>query len=196
MKAYCNGRIFTGEKFVKNACILVKNNKIVEIFDKNNLPSDAEVIDLKGNIIAPAFIDLQIYGGNGALFGEHPSVKALEATYNYCLSGGTAYFMPTVATHSEKTMFDAIDAVKLYQNQGKKGVLGLHLEGPYINTKKRGAHLKQLKTVGRHKIIQFFLIGKNNKRTFGSNLFNHFLAPIFIMPKLLKFCQFISKKLP
>ena len=143
MKAYCNGRIFTGEKFVKNACILVNNNKIVGIVDKNNVPSDAEVIDLKKNIIAPAFIDLQIYGGNGALFGEHPSVKALEATYNYCLSGGAAHFMPTVATHSEKTMFDAIDAVKSYQNQGKKGVLGLHLEGPYLNAKKRGAHLKQ-----------------------------------------------------
>jgi N-acetylglucosamine-6-phosphate deacetylase len=87
---------------------------------------------LKGNILAPAFIDLQIYGGNGALFGEYPSVKALELTYNYGLSGGAAHFMPTVATHSEAVMFAAIDAVKAYWQQGGKGVLGLHLEGHLV----------------------------------------------------------------
>lgn len=143
MKAYCNGPVFTGEKWLKGVCILVKNNKIVEIVAENNLPSDAERIDLRGNTLAPAFIDLQIYGGNGQLFGEHPSVEALEATYNYCLAGGAAHFMPTVATHSRSVMFAAMDAVKAYQNQGKKGVLGLHLEGPYINSFKRGAHLTE-----------------------------------------------------
>jgi N-acetylglucosamine-6-phosphate deacetylase len=143
MKAYFNGRIFDGEKFLKNACILTINNKIVEIVDENNSPLDAERINLEGNILAPALIDLQIYGGNGYLFGEHPSVKALEATYNYCFSGGAAHFMPTVATHSEAVMFKAIDAVKKYWAQGGKGVLGLHLEGPYLNIKKRGAHIKE-----------------------------------------------------
>ena len=143
MKAYFNGRIFNGEKFLKDACILTVNNRIVEIVDENNSPINAERINLQGNILAPAFIDLQIYGGNGALFGEYPSVKALELTYNYCLSGGAAHFMPTVATHSEVVMFAAIDAVKAYWEQGGKGVLGLHLEGPYLNIVKRGAHLKQ-----------------------------------------------------
>jgi N-acetylglucosamine-6-phosphate deacetylase len=143
MKAYFNGRIFDGEKFRENACILALNNKIVEIVDDNKIPLDAERINLQGNILAPTLIDLQIYGGNGHLFGEHPSVKALEATYNYCFSGGAAYFMPTVATHSESVMFKAIDAVKKYWAQGGKGVLGLHLEGPYLNIKKRGAHIKE-----------------------------------------------------
>jgi N-acetylglucosamine-6-phosphate deacetylase len=141
MKAYFNGRIFDGEKFLKSACILTANNKIVEIVDENNIPIAAEKINLQGNTLAPAFIDLQIYGGNGHLFGEFPSVEALEATYNYCLSGGAHYFMPTVATHSEAVMYAAIDAVKSYGQQGGKGVLGLHLEGPYLNHKKRGAHL-------------------------------------------------------
>jgi N-acetylglucosamine-6-phosphate deacetylase len=141
MKAYFNGRIFNGEKFLKGACILTLNNKVVEIVDENKIPIGAEKVDLRGNILAPAFIDLQIYGGNGALFGEFPSVKALEMTYNYCISGGAAHFMPTVATHSEAVMFAAIDGVKQYWQQGGKGVLGLHLEGPFINAKKRGAHL-------------------------------------------------------
>ena len=143
MKAYFNGRIFNGEKFLKGACILTVNNRIVEIVDENNIPINAERINLQGNILAPALIDLQIYGGNNAFFGEFPSVKALESTYNYCFSGGAAHFMPTVATHSEAVMFAAIDAVKAYWEQGGKGVLGLHLEGPYLNIVKRGAHLKQ-----------------------------------------------------
>lgn len=141
MKAYFNGRIFDGEKCLKHACILTTNNKIVEIVDENNIPSGAEKINLHRNTIAPALIDLQIYGGNGHLFGEFPSVKALEATYNYCVLGGAHYFMPTVATHAETVMCAAIDAVKSYGQQGGKGVLGLHLEGPYLNAKKRGAHL-------------------------------------------------------
>ena len=143
MEAYFNGRIFNGEKFLKNACILTANNKIIKIVDDNSVPINAEKINLQGHILAPALIDLQIYGGNGQFFGEFPSVQALEATYNYCVAGGAAHFMPTVATHSEAVMFKAIDAVKLYWEQGGKGVLGLHLEGPYLNIKKRGAHLKQ-----------------------------------------------------
>jgi N-acetylglucosamine-6-phosphate deacetylase len=142
MKAYFNGRIFNGERFLKNACILTDNHKIIEILDVSKMPNQVERIDLQGNIIAPALIDLQIYGGNNCLFGEYPSVNALEATYQYSLRGGAAHFMPTIATHSETVMFQAIDAVRLYQKQGGKGVLGLHLEGPFINLKKRGAHLK------------------------------------------------------
>jgi N-acetylglucosamine-6-phosphate deacetylase len=141
MKAYFNGRIFNGEKMLKDVCVVTSNNNIVEIVDEKNCPINAKRIDLKNNILAPAFIDLQIYGGNGALFGEYPSVSALEKTYNYCLAGGAAHFMPTVATHSESVMFAAIDAVKKYWETGGKGVLGLHLEGPFINAKKRGAHL-------------------------------------------------------
>lgn len=97
-------------------------------------------IDLQGQILAPAFIDLQVYGGNGQFFSGFPSYSSIEATYQYCLSGGAAYFQPTMATQTDDLMDQAIAAVADYQNNGGQGVIGLHLEGPYINPVKRGAH--------------------------------------------------------
>ena len=141
MKAYTNGRIFTGTEILENQCVITDNEKIIGLVELQNVPTEAERIDLKGHLLAPAFIDIQIYGGNGHLFGEFPSVEALKATYVYCFAGGATHFLPTVATNSETIMLAAIEAVREYWAQGGKGVLGLHLEGPYINKVKRGAHL-------------------------------------------------------
>lgn len=142
MKVFINGKIFTANTFLENKAVLVDEGKIIAITDETNFSGNG-VFDLKQNILAPAFIDLQIYGGNQYLFGEFPSVKALESTYQYCLSGGALYFLPTIATNSLEIMLAGIEAVKEYWKQGRKGVLGLHLEGPYINESKRGAHLLQ-----------------------------------------------------
>ena len=143
MKAYHNGRIFTGDEILENQCVIVENDLITALLDAQNIPAEARRIDLKGHLLVPAFMDIQIYGGNGHLFGEFPSVEALAATYDYCRAGGATHLMPTVATNSETVMLEAIEAVRDYWAQGGKGVLGLHLEGPYINVSKRGAHIRE-----------------------------------------------------
>ncbi len=48
--------------------------------------------------------------------------------------------MPTVGTSTYETIFKCIDAIKAYWIAGGKGILGLHVEGPWINKEKRGAH--------------------------------------------------------
>ncbi len=159
MKAYFNGNIFTGKKTVRSQCLLTENGRVAGFSE--TIPPQAERVDLQNGWLAPAFLDLQIYGGNGHFFGEFPSVEALSATYQYCLADGASHFMPTVATHSEKTMLDAIDAVRKYWQLGLPGVLGLHLEGPFLNPAKRGAHLiNHLQKPTLEKVKKLFSQGK------------------------------------
>ena len=140
-KAFTNAKIYTGNSIETNKAILIENGKIKDLVPESEIPSHYKVEDLHALNIAPAFIDLQIYGGNGKMFSHALNTDALKATYDYCLAGGCAHFMITMATNSIENFLAGIDAVQEYWDNGGKGVLGLHLEGPYINPVKKGAHI-------------------------------------------------------
>lgn len=142
LAAYTNGKIFTGDALEVNKAVLTDNDVIVGITAANAIPSQYMTVDLQGFTMAPAFIDMQIYGGNGKLFSQELSVESLKATYEYCLLGGCAHFMITMATNTIEKFLKGFEVVRAYREQGGKGLLGLHLEGPYINPIKRGAHLE------------------------------------------------------
>lgn len=139
---YTNATIFTGSGKQTGKTIFVKNNIIESIGDASTKVDGYTQIDLQGNNIAPAFIDLQIYGADGKLFSSHTAPDAIAATYQYCLKGGCTHFMITLATNTIEKFLEGIEASKQYQQQGGKGLLGLHLEGPYINPVKKGAHVE------------------------------------------------------
>lgn len=139
--AYTNARLFTGHTIETNKAVLTENNIIVDVVPATEIPAHFSAYDLQGQNLAPAFIDLQIYGGNGKLFSHEISVASLHATYEYCLAGGCTHFMITMATNTIEKFLQGMEVVKQYGEQGGKGLLGLHLEGPYMNPLKRGAHL-------------------------------------------------------
>jgi N-acetylglucosamine-6-phosphate deacetylase len=143
LNAWLNARIFTGETYLQEHAVLTEKGRITAVVPVTEVPSHAVSNDLQGATLAPALIDLQIYGGNGGLFPLHPTVETLKSMYDYCREGGAAYFMPTIPTMSFEFMLQTITAVKEYWEQGGQGVLGLHLEGPFMNPEKRGAHLTQ-----------------------------------------------------
>lgn len=142
MLAFYNGTVFTGDRFINDHAVLVNNGIIEAVLPANELNTTTDRYDLQGNLLAPAFIDLQLYGGNGLLFSQALNEEAILATDAYCVSGGCTRFLLTMATNSIDVFLKGIEVVKTFlQKHLETGLLGLHLEGPYINPVKRGAHL-------------------------------------------------------
>jgi len=140
-KAYLNATIYTGTSIVRDRALLV-NDGIIEKLHEGNAPEGYQIEDLQGLNIAPSFIDLQIYGGDGKMFSTELSIESLRATYNYCRRGGAGHFMITMATNTIEKFLKGIEVVREYYKEGGLGLLGLHLEGPYLNPVKKGAHVE------------------------------------------------------
>jgi N-acetylglucosamine-6-phosphate deacetylase len=141
--AFITREIFTGHEIQTGKAVLVKDGTIVDIVPVKAVPAGYRVRELPGYMLAPAFLDLQIYGGNGQLFSSELTTEALEAVYEYCLAGGCTQFMITLATNSIEKFVRGLEVAREYRNNGGKGLLGVHLEGPYINPIKKGAHLEK-----------------------------------------------------
>lgn len=137
-------QIFTGEQWLSQHAVLVDKGRIQDIIPLSELDTKDAVTHFDNCIIAPAFIDLQIYGAYGKLLSVFPETDSLYQLNAYCNRGGAVYCLPTVATNTSEVFINAMDAVKAYWKEGGKGVLGLHLEGPWINPLKRGAHIETL----------------------------------------------------
>ena len=138
---YFASRIFTGEDWLTDHAVAVNDGNIAALIPDHEIPADAQVTRFENAILAPALIDLQIYGANAKLLAVHPTADALQDLYDYCAAGGAPLFQPTVATNTKEVFFSAIDAVRSYRQQGGRGAIGLHIEGPWISMQKRGAHL-------------------------------------------------------
>lgn len=136
-------KIFTGTDWLPDHSIITENELIVDVLPVVSLSPDT-VVTKHFQIIAPAFIDVQIYGAAGKLFATYPTTGSLQKLYEHCVAGGTHYFLPTAATNTIEVFYKCIDAIKSYWDQNGKGVLGLHIEGPWINKLKRGAHIESL----------------------------------------------------
>ncbi|MCU0336851.1 MAG: N-acetylglucosamine-6-phosphate deacetylase [Sediminibacterium sp.] len=133
-------KIFTGTEWLINHALIIQDGMVESI-----LPAVAlkEAVTKEIPLLIPALIDLQIYGAGGKLLSVYPSVESLQLLKDYCVKGGAAWFQPTVATNSNEVIYACIDAVREYKKQPNNCCIGLHVEGPWINPIKRGAHLSE-----------------------------------------------------
>jgi N-acetylglucosamine-6-phosphate deacetylase len=138
-QVYAAGKIFTGKEWLTDHAVMVADGKIIDIVAYDSLNEKPAV---KYHMLAPAFIDVQIYGAHNKLLSVYPEADSLHKLYDYCSKGGASYFQPTVATNTTEVLYKCIDAVKAYWNEGGKGCIGLHIEGPWIHPVKKGAHLE------------------------------------------------------
>lgn len=133
-------KIFTGETFLDNRAVIIEDAKITLTPDNDNVVLGADIIDLDGGILAPGFIDLQVNGGGGAFFTSDPSVSALQTMLDGHRSTGTTSMLPTLISDTRATHQAGVQAVRDAVNAGISGIAGIHIEGPFFDLEKRGAH--------------------------------------------------------
>nr|WP_082856063.1 N-acetylglucosamine-6-phosphate deacetylase [Mucilaginibacter sp. L294] len=135
-----NLKLISGGSITAGKAVLIQGSQIKAIVDESAIPQDAEKKDLNGAYLAPGFIDLQIYGSGGKLFGGKPEVDALKRMEDDLLNQGTTGFFATIATNANDVVETGIAAAKQYRKAARGNFWGLHLEGPYLNPAKKGAH--------------------------------------------------------
>ncbi|WP_416671680.1 N-acetylglucosamine-6-phosphate deacetylase [Egbenema bharatensis] len=140
MYALTNGRIYTGQEELTDRALLIQDDQIVGWVDAAAVDADCPVVDLQGDAIAPGFIDLQLNGCGGVMFNDAITTETLEVMHWTNLRSGTTSFLPTLITAPDADMLAALAVVHQYRQSSPYNVLGLHLEGPYLNPKRKGIH--------------------------------------------------------
>ena len=144
--ALINGRMLLGDGHAGGAltegrCVLLEEGRIAAIA----APGEQRVKrarrhDLEGALLLPGFIDSQVNGGGGVLFNDDPSVEAIRAIGRAHRRFGTTGFLPTLISDDLEVVARAIAAVRAALESGVPGVLGIHIEGPFLNVERKGVH--------------------------------------------------------
>lgn len=136
-----NAAILTDDAVLEGGSVVV-NGGLIESVHPAGEGDDAtgERIDLGGRRLVPGFVDIQVNGGGGVLFNNAPTVDGLERISNAHLQFGTTSMLPTLITDEFSVMEGAIDAVRAAKDRSLGGIIGIHLEGPFLNPTRKGAH--------------------------------------------------------
>ena len=138
--ALTNANVLTDDGFRPDLAVLVEDGKVVALLPESGLPAGVTRRDLGGGHLLPGYIDVQVNGGGGVLFNNAPTVEALRSIVAGHRRFGSTGLMPTLISDDVETMRLAVAAVRQTIAEGVPGVLGIHLEGPYIAPERKGTH--------------------------------------------------------
>jgi len=138
--ALVNGRVMTDRGLAEGLAVRIEGERIAALGPREELTAGAEVRDLHGALLLPGFIDTQVNGGAGLLFNDEPTVATIAAIGAAHRRFGTTGFLPTLISDDLGTVKVAIDAAREAIAAGVPGVLGIHIEGPYLNVTRKGIH--------------------------------------------------------
>lgn len=138
--ACLNGDMLLEDGLRSGMALIVNDGHIAEIVPAEGIGNDLPIVDLNGHHLIPGLVDLQVNGGNGVLFNDSPTVASLrriaEAHWQY----GTTAFLPTLISDDLEKVKAAINAVSDAIATGVPGIVGIHIEGPFLNIDRSGIH--------------------------------------------------------
>jgi len=141
-QAITGSKLFNGIDFIEHKALLIEDQHIAGIVNKDAIPTDFQVKKLDGGILSPGFIDLQVNGGGGKLFNNSPDKESLNTIISAHQYFGTTSIMPTVISDSLNILQKCTDTIS-NEIDNNHSLLGIHIEGPFFNVKYRGVHQKQ-----------------------------------------------------
>jgi N-acetylglucosamine-6-phosphate deacetylase len=132
-------RVFDGHGWHAEAALLIRNGRVSGVGTWGEVPPDWPQTRLPaGTFLAPGFIDLQVNGGGGVLLNDQPTADGMRAIARAHRRYGTTGCLPTLISDTREQGRSAIAAARSVA--GQDGVLGLHLEGPFISPRRPGVH--------------------------------------------------------
>ncbi|WP_369943077.1 N-acetylglucosamine-6-phosphate deacetylase [Xanthomonas medicagonis] len=137
-----NARVLGEDGFLDGVSVLLEGDRIAAVLDDGDarVAAASAQLDLGGGTLLPGFIDLQVNGGGGVLFNNRTDVEALRRIGQAHRRYGTTCYLPTLISDDAEVMRAAIAATRQALAEGVPGVLGIHLEGPYLAPARKGTH--------------------------------------------------------
>ncbi len=140
-RAFINGRVLADNEPETGLAVLVEDGRILDVVrDSDPAVAKAQRRDLAGALLLPGFIDTQVNGGGDVLFNDTPTVDGVRRIAAAHARYGTTGLLPTLISDNLAVMRRAVEAVDAAIEQQVPGVLGFHLEGPFLSAQRRGVH--------------------------------------------------------
>jgi N-acetylglucosamine-6-phosphate deacetylase len=159
--ALINGRVVLHDEIRSDLCVVIENGRIAAL--SPSFPDDAEQVDLAGQLLLPGFIDVQVNGGGGRLFNDDPSVETIAAMAAAHRQFGTTGLLPTLISDELSVIERAIAAVDKAIDSGIPGVVGVHIEGPFLSNARRGIHLESMLQPFDDRFLEVLCSARNGK---------------------------------
>ena len=137
--AITGARVFDGTHILEGRAVVIEGTRIAGIPFEKDLGAGMRRHAVEG-LLAPGFIDTQVNGGGGVMFNDVRKLDAIRTIASAHRAYGTTGLLPTFITDTREHMAQAMSAMRDAMAAGVPGVLGIHVEGPFINPERKGVH--------------------------------------------------------